>query len=248
MLNITCSSRSPPTCRCPVCPRVFAKTDEFLLPTVTKRTFPAGKSITNECEPINGVCFVVSGAAKVFECTRNGQQLIQKFVFAGEFLKMHPWRAALSGDVAALTDVRVCDIEYRWNACANSAFPEIDRALFSAAIGESIRHEIRLRILTSKKPIDRLIFFLADIALRTTRQNGKDRLVELPMNRADIADYLGLQRETVSRSFSDLRSEGHISSLNRDSCVIRDFEKFRKLVDFDVHQPTRAILVENSEH
>ena len=233
MLSNNCTSRSANACQCPVCPHLFGKTAQIKIPSVRRRTFSASKSIVREFEPMSGLCFVVSGMAKVSEYTHSGEQLIKKFVFPGEFIKMHPWPATLSGNVVALTDVQVCDIDYQWGIHNEIAFPEIDRALLAAAIGESNHNEFWQRILISKNPIDRLIFFLVDVAVRSTRPNGRERLIELPMTRADIADYLGLQRETVSRSFSELRSSGHIVCLNRDTCVIKDFEHFRTLVDCD---------------
>ena len=69
-----------------------------------------------------------------------------------------------------------------------------------------------LMSLARLNPMERLAGFLVDMAQRRRRQGQDDTEVILPMTRTDIADYLGLTVETVSRSFTRLRQEGSIAT------------------------------------
>jgi CRP/FNR family nitrogen fixation transcriptional regulator len=74
----------------------------------------------------------------------------------------------------------------------------------------------RLHFLTRANAIDKVADFLIDIAQRT----GSDGRIELPMSRYDIADYLGLSPETVSRAFSALRDKGLIACRGRTVVIL----------------------------
>jgi CRP/FNR family transcriptional regulator len=177
---------------------------------------------------------VISGIVKVFDYTRNGEQFIHKFVYPGEFLKLQPWAEIPKCTTIALTDVKICDIAYQWHRQAEAPFPGIDRVLLASAIWENNHAELWQRILVLRKPLDRVIYFLLDIAERSGIYCDRECLIELPMTRSDVADYLGLKRETVSRAFSQLRDEGYISVLNRQTHAIRNIRRLANLVDSEI--------------
>lgn len=58
---------------------------------------------------------------------------------------------------------------------------------------------------------------------------GSCVVIDFPMKRTDVADYLGLTIETVSRVFSSLKKSGIISFENRNSCTILDIQRLREL-------------------
>ena len=66
--------------------------------------------------------------------------------------------------------------------------------------------------------VEKLAYFLIDLAWRT-RSDGR---IQLPMSRYDIADYLGLSSETVSRTFTAFRARGLISTKGRQVRLLSD--------------------------
>lgn len=75
-------------------------------------------------------------------------------------------------------------------------------------------------VLGRLAPVEKLASFLLVLAARTEKRGGKTNLVHLSMNRTDIADYLGLTIETVSRSFTKLKTQGLIQLI--DSNTVED--------------------------
>lgn len=233
MYSESYSSISKCSCGCPVKPFLNDTFSGANVPAVRRRRFASGKNIAREWVPITGLCVVVSGVVKISESTKDGEQWIKSFVFPGEFIKLLPWSSVPSGDVRALTNVVVCDIDYQWGEQDEFNSPEIDRALLFAAAWEKKHSDLWQRVMISRKPCDRVISFLIDVAGRSACDNRGECVIELPMTHSDIADYLGLQRETVSRSFTELRNAGLITFLNRKTCLIRAIEKLSSLVDFN---------------
>ena len=88
-----------------------------------------------------------------------------------------------------------------------------------------------LMALARLNPLERLAGFLVDMAQRRQRQGQDDSEVILPMTRTDIADYLGLTVETVSRSFTRLRQEGSISTDDPHHVRLRDRKRLDALAE-----------------
>jgi len=85
--------------------------------------------------------------------------------------------------------------------------PGLGRCLLKLVCGDLDTAQSQMLLLGRKNAAEKLASFLLTMADR----NGKADRISLPMTRCDIADYLGLTTETVSRVFSQLRSEGVIT-------------------------------------
>ena len=66
-------------------------------------------------------------------------------------------------------------------------------------------------MLGRKSATNKVAAFLSDLAARTSKHLNGNTYIHVPMPRCDIADYLGLTTETVSRGFTQLRKEGVIA-------------------------------------
>jgi CRP/FNR family transcriptional regulator len=78
---------------------------------------------------------------------------------------------------------------------------------------------------------EKVAAFLKLLLDRIGQPHGEYRLIRLPMNRSDIADYLGLTPETISRSISRLRSDKIIALKDPLTIVVRDPAGLRLLAD-----------------
>ena len=63
--------------------------------------------------------------------------------------------------------------------------------------------------------------------------------LELPMTRHDIADYLGLTAETVSRCFTRLHRQGVIELFDQHGVRLADMERLAELSGLDVLEPIK---------
>ena len=103
--------------------------------------------------------------------------------------------------------------------------------LLSMTIRNLEHAENHMLLLGRKTAVERVSAFLLEMDCRT----GADR-VSLPMTRLDIADYLGLTLETVSRALSSLRKAAVLTFLDHDQREIMLNDR-RRLVDFEPQGP-----------
>ncbi|MEL7527516.1 MAG: helix-turn-helix domain-containing protein [Pseudomonadota bacterium] len=81
---------------------------------------------------------------------------------------------------------------------------------------------------------ERVTLFLADMARRMGRPVGQSLYLELPMTREDIADYLGLNTETISRVFSRLKKNKLVQFPSRSAIVIPDPKALERRLPVDI--------------
>jgi CRP/FNR family nitrogen fixation transcriptional regulator len=93
------------------------------------------------------------------------------------------------------------------------------------ALKEMIRAQQHLLVVGKQNALEKLAVFLVDLA---ERQGDLD-LIDLPMTRTDIGDYLGMTIETVSRSLSKLRADGILRLRSSRSVEILKSERMRRL-------------------
>jgi CRP/FNR family nitrogen fixation transcriptional regulator len=175
--------------------------DEVKLIGVTK-SFHRDQQIYGEAEPADLVYKVVSGAVRCFRVLSDGRRQISEFYLPGDIfgveagLERRATAEAVGDAILVLTRRSTLMIE-----------EEAQGAKFwRLAIAELQRSREHVLTLGRRAAGERVASFLMDLAERT----GVVDEVELPMSRQDIADYLGLTIETVSRTLTQLQSQGLI--------------------------------------
>lgn len=161
--------------------------------------FPAGAEIYAQGDNSDNYYRVEFGAVRVYRLLVDGRRQISAFHLAGEVFGLeadathHFFAEAISA-----TGIRML----RTSSCRN----EIASELLPIALQSLIRAQEHLLVLGRQNAVERVAAFLAEMSER----QGDLGTIELPMPRMDIADYLGLTIETVSRVFSKLRQCGVI--------------------------------------
>jgi CRP/FNR family transcriptional regulator len=181
----------------------------------------AGQCFIAEGEPANHFFNVTAGTAKLFKLLPDGRRQITGFVGPGHFLGL-----AVSDTYAfsaeAVERVRYCRFTRARLRRVLDDFPLMEKRLLEVASNELVAAQEQMLLLGRKTARERLASFL----LMQSRQGmpcGHSRQrFRLPMTRHDIADYLGLTIETVSRTLTRLRTEGLIAILSQSELAIRD--------------------------
>lgn len=149
---------------------------------------------------------VMSGAVRITKLLADGRRVVTGFHLPGEFFALE------AGEVHRFSAEAVAD-------CQLLAIPRktiLARAMQDHALSQQLwsitgasldRAQEHMMLLGRKNAVERLATFLLDMAART----GTDDRVPLPMSRQDIADFLGLTIETVSRTFTQLERDGVIA-------------------------------------
>lgn len=167
-------------------------------------TYPRNSEIFGENEPADYLYKVVSGSVRTSKILSDGRRQIGDFylpgdIFGLEFADTH----ALSAE--AVTNAKVLVIKRSALNALAARDVSVAAELF-ALTGRELRRAQERIVLLIKSAQERVAGFLLEMSERLTLDNA----IELPMSRQDIADYLGLTIETVSRTLTALESAAAI--------------------------------------
>ncbi|MBN8872829.1 MAG: helix-turn-helix domain-containing protein [Rhodospirillales bacterium] len=179
-----------------------------------------GTTFINEGDAAGCFFNITRGTAKLFKLLPDGRRQITGFVGVGHFLGL-----AVSDTYAfsaeAIDHVRFCRFSRTRLRALLDEYPLMEKRLLEVASNELVAAQEQMLLLGRKTARERLASFLASQSrLGVSCQHPRQRFA-LPMTRGDIADYLGLTIETVSRTLTKLRSEGLIEIPSTTEVVIR---------------------------
>ncbi|HET7884552.1 MAG TPA: helix-turn-helix domain-containing protein [Acetobacteraceae bacterium] len=181
----------------------------------------AGQGFIDEGEPATFFFNITAGTAKLFKLLPDGRRQITGFVGPGHFLGL-----AVSDTYAfsaeAIEPVRFCRFQRSALRGLLDDFPLMEKRLLEAAANELVAAQEQMLLLGRKTARERLASFLLMQSRHGMPCGHARRQFKLPMTRSDIADYLGLTIETVSRTLTRLRGEGVIEILSQSELVIED--------------------------
>ena len=189
-------------------PSPFAFADrgepESLYPSSVPMNFGRNAEIFAEGEKAGYVYKLISGVVRVSKLLPDGRRQISAFHLPGD---MFGFEVDDVHHVSAEAIVPVKVVAFKWHtllsATASSGF--VHELLNRTMIGLRQTQD-HLLLLGRKNALERLAAFLLEMA----RRSGVEDTLELAMPRHDIADYLGLTLETVSRMFAELKEAGVI--------------------------------------
>ncbi|HEY0503424.1 MAG TPA: Crp/Fnr family transcriptional regulator [Lysobacter sp.] len=167
------------------------------------------------------VHFIGGGAFKLVRPCADGEDFLIGFRFRGECVGME----ALAGgayryEAIALGDAWVCSVGtdgLKRPAGDASAF----QRTLDAFAGELEHARERCFLLSRPSACERIAIFLHELSRRLSDQDECARVLDLPMSREDIACYLSVTRETVSRTLANLQGRGIIAVSRRRITVLQ---------------------------
>jgi CRP/FNR family transcriptional regulator len=174
--------------------------------------------------------FVVrSGSFKTTLESSTGEIQVLGFHLPGEIIGFD----ALSDDVhrcnaEALERASVCEVPYTQLDEFAARVPGLRRQLMRIASREVVKDHEHLMMMGRKQAQERLAIFLRSLSDRYRNLHRAPELLELPMSRHELANYLGLVVETVSRLFTRFEELG-VLEVNRKQIRIVDFAKLEEL-------------------
>jgi len=182
--------------------------------------YAAGAHLFYEGDPADYVYEIQSGAVRLTRVLETGCRQVIAFGLPGDIVGF-PDGGLHHTECDALTPVVV--IAHRRTALeAGEGDPKTHQRLFHAALREISTMQDHLMMLARKSALEKVASFLIALSQRIGRCNGTVTAVDLPMSRTDIADFLGLAIETVSRTFSQLRQLGAIVLETPQTILVRD--------------------------
>lgn len=165
--------------------------------------FKSGSYLFYEGDPVKSLYEVKTGILRQTRLLEDGRRQVIAFGYPGDIVGF-PVDGLHHTDCDVLTDARVQLYNNEALECG-ARDPALHNELVQAALREIGAMQDHFMMLGRKSAAEKVASFLWVLSERVGENQGQCRLVSLPMNRADIADFLGLTTETVSRSLSQLR-------------------------------------------
>lgn len=163
----------------------------------------------HQSTPLTDIYAVSSGTFKLCQKTDDGEDNIIGLRFPGEligedalYLKSYNYTAVAIGDSS------VCKVSVEQMTSCGQLVPEVQQNLIELLSRQSYVRQRNFQAYIGKKSADSLLAaFLLNIIERNAAYTGSNDSIELPLSRNDVANFLGLRRETLSRVFSKFQKD-----------------------------------------
>lgn len=219
----TCGFRTKAVCS--------ALTDEELLDLERishNKTFEPGAVVTMEGDQTDYFANILSGVVKLTKTMADGRQQIVGLLFPTDFMGRAfvteaPYRAE------AATKLEMCAFPHSSFETLLKRYPKLEHRLLQSTLTELDTAREWMLLLGRKTAEEKVASFLYLLAKRAELASGCQTAdaplrFQLPLTRTDMADYLGLTIETVSRQISKLRKQGVIHLVDNRTVEVEDIE------------------------
>lgn len=193
-------------------------------------TFARGETVCRDGDPATHVFKIVDGIVRVAKILSDGNRVITGFVYPGEIFGISTDEYYVS-DTEAITAVKLRRLNRNRFREAVDSSEHLRPQFINWLCQEMTGAQARTILLARKNAEGRICDLLLALAQRAGRDNGQSKTIEIPMSRADMADYLGLTIETVSRTMTNLIKRGVIQSIERYRFTIRRPALLRSLAE-----------------
>jgi CRP-like cAMP-binding protein len=208
--------------------RLTERQREQLAAISTRQRVSRRTMIFSEHSPAQWVWAVTEGVVKSYRELRSGRQLVCAFMFPRDLFGLAECGRYVNS-ARAVTDV----IAYRLPIAELAILLKHDGDLqygFLAKVTHELRESQRRAIVLNRRDAKgRLAMFLVQMGHRVDASASRAPLVPLPMTRSDIAAYLGLSLETVSRAARALEHRGLVRFEGRHAARVLDARGLARL-------------------
>ena len=187
----------------------------------TRRPLAPGDRLYRAGQPLTSLYVAREGAFKTVAGDAGGSSQVIGFHLPGELIGLDGLGTGTHAvDAEALTRAEVCEIPLAKLEEIARQLPGLQRQLMRV-IGQGIgRDQAHLEMLGRRQAPERIALFLHGLAERYRQLGRGTEALTLPMSREDLASYLGIVIETVSRTLSKLQDEGVISVHGRQIRIL----------------------------
>lgn len=189
----------------------------------------SGAMLLGEAERVDRYAKIQSGVVKLTKTLSDGRQQIVGLQFAPDFLG-RPFRSESTLNAEAATDVTMCSFPRDAIERMMRKVPDLEGQLYRQALDELDEAREWMVILgrkTAAEKIASLLLMIAHHAEPPAAADDNSVRFDLPLTRADIADFLGLTIETVSRQLTRLRTDSVISIENNRHIIVPNLHRLK---------------------
>ena len=195
--------------------------EEFQQAISRKKPLEKSEYLYRAGEEMTSLYTVKTGAFKANIDSLDGQENIVGFFLPGELMGLDGIASdQYQCDMIALSDAYVCQLSYRDFDRVSEKFPVLRQEILSVSSNNMTTAQ-KMLMFIGKRPVEeRLAMFLISISERFKARGLSESRFQLPMSRHDIANYLGMAPETISRQFKKLQDQDLVLIQNRDLTIL----------------------------
>jgi len=182
---------------------------------------PPHRLVFVETEPARCVFNLTEGVVKIYKMLPDGRRQVTGFIFPGDFLGLvqSPFYAYTAETV---TEAKLCQFPRKRLEALLDKLPDLGDRLLGMASHELAIAQEQMILLGRKSARERVASFFLMLSKAAQRRGEQGNPISIPMQRGDIADYLGLTPETVSRTISRFNAQRLIQIKDDEQVSIVD--------------------------
>lgn len=208
--------------------------------------FDPGEAVFWEGDAATHVFQIVEGVLRAYRIIGGGRRVITDFLKCGDFLGLS-LRERTATTTEAVTRVRLRRLpRVRFDEDVNAS-SDLRLEVHTRLCDEMAAAQDQMVLLARKNAEERVASFLVMLAHRLAGEGACHGVVNVPMTRLDMADYLGLTIETVSRIMTRLAARGLIAPLGRHAIRMMQPAKLEALAGEDGEEDHRAMRMFGTE-
>lgn len=201
---------------------------------MTSRHLAPNEMLVTEGDPLKRAYSLTSGMLRLSIALPDGRRQITGFLLPGDYLGLADDEVH-SSTAEAVGTVQLCSFSTREMHALMERYPKLKDRLHSFTRSALRQARDNQMILGRLAPVEKLASFLLALSARAAEHKLSANPLSLPMSRTDIADYLGLTIETVSRSFTKLRNTGMIRLPDPQTVELMDMRALEAVAGMSVH-------------
>jgi len=195
-------------------------------PLIVQKSYKKNELVIEEGSVPHNFIIVNKGKIKVYGYSQDGKEQIMYILTPGDFFGERNLIHNKQADYNARTmeDTVVCMIQRDKFQKLLFKFPGISIKIMDVLCERLEKMESMFKKISPKDVDSRINMMLLELSHKFGRKHGRGVLIELPMSREEMANYIGVARETVSRKIASLKDEGIIEIIGNKKILILDEE------------------------
>lgn len=197
---------------------------EEIVEEIEHKTFDKGTMIFSEGSEANTLFFINEGKIKLYKYNKDGKEQILHILTNGDFfgeldlIKSSTYKF----NAKAMDNAKICTLKKSEVKNIIMKKPEIAIKLLES-VGERLAAIENLAQNLSTNDVDaRIAYLLINLMDKYSEEEDGKKLIKLPLSREDMANYIGVTRETISRKLKKLEEEELIQLIGTKKIVILD--------------------------
>lgn len=217
---------------------IFSSLSEEELVKIVNMTgheaFKKGEIICNEGDKSETLIIVNEGKVKLCKLTKDGKEQIIHILSSGDFfgeLNLFNDNKSYNFSAYAISDVKVCTLTKKKMEEILIKNPDISLKILKEVTKRLAETETLAQNLATNDVDARIAHMILDFSGKYGVSKGQDIEIKLPINREEMANYVGVTRETISRKLSKFEDLDTIKLIGNKVIIIKNEDALKEFIE-----------------